>query len=107
MIVVVSDAGLHWPASIPKQHDGRAISHCSIPASFGTLQLTGGTQAMRIVKFGKGMDAGNTLAGLLGPSFDVVEFDSSMDPMEQVRDAEVLLLRDMPVPAAVIDAAPK
>lgn len=62
---------------------------------------------MKILKFGKGLDTGNVLAGILGEPFRVVELDAAIPPIEQVHDVDVLLLRDLPVPAEIIDAAPK
>ncbi|MCO5063516.1 MAG: hypothetical protein M9924_03775 [Rhizobiaceae bacterium] len=62
---------------------------------------------MKILKFGKGIDPTNAVARILGSGFEIVEFDSKVPPIEQVREAEVLLLRDTPVPADIIDAAPR
>ena len=59
---------------------------------------------MKIVKLAPGLDPGNHLARVLGSGFEVREFDPLRPLVEQVRDAEVLLLRDVPVPASLIDA---
>jgi phosphoglycerate dehydrogenase-like enzyme len=61
---------------------------------------------MRVVKASPGLDPDNVLAGKLGPGFTVAEFDEARPLRDQVAGADVLLLRDVPVPADVIDAAP-
>jgi phosphoglycerate dehydrogenase-like enzyme len=62
---------------------------------------------VKIVKLAPGLDPSNRLGRALGSGFEVREFDPRRPPVEQVRDAEVLLLRDIPVPASLIDAAPR
>jgi phosphoglycerate dehydrogenase-like enzyme len=62
---------------------------------------------VKIVKLAPGLDPGNHLGRVLGSGFEVCEFDPLRPLVEQVRDAEVLLLRDVPVPASLIDAAPR
>jgi phosphoglycerate dehydrogenase-like enzyme len=62
---------------------------------------------MKILKFGEGLDTGNVVKRMLGPGFDIIEYDPRRPAIDQVRDVDVLLLRDEPVPAAIIDAAPK
>lgn len=61
---------------------------------------------MRVVKASPGLDPDNLLARRLGADFTVVEFDEARPLRDQVAGAHVLLLRDVPVPAEVIDAAP-
>ena len=62
---------------------------------------------MKILKAAPGLDRRNVLAAMLGPGFEVAAFDPARPLAEQVGDAEVLLLRDVPVTAEVIDAAPR
>jgi phosphoglycerate dehydrogenase-like enzyme len=62
---------------------------------------------MNIVKLAPGLDPENLLGRVLGPEFHISDFDAARPPMEQVREAEILLLRDVPVPAPLIDAAPR
>jgi phosphoglycerate dehydrogenase-like enzyme len=61
---------------------------------------------MRIVKASPGLDPENILARELGADFTVVEFDETKPLIEQVAGAHVLLLRDVAIPAELIDAAP-
>ncbi len=62
---------------------------------------------MIILKAAPGLDPQNFLAQVLGPDFTVREYDASRSLVEQGADAEVLLLRDVPVDAATMDAMPK
>ncbi len=62
---------------------------------------------MHVLKAAPGLDPDNVLGRLLGTGFTVSEFDQRQPLERQVREAAVLILRDVPVPAAVIDAAPK
>jgi phosphoglycerate dehydrogenase-like enzyme len=62
---------------------------------------------VKIVKLAPGLDPGNQLGRVLGSGFEVHEFDPARPAIDQVRDADVLLLRDVPVPASLIDAAPR
>ena len=61
---------------------------------------------MKIVKLAPGLDPDNRLGCVLGAGFEVTEFDPARSAEDQVRDADVLLLRDVAVPASLIDAAP-
>lgn len=62
---------------------------------------------MNILKLSAGLDPGNMLQAVLGPGFNVVSYDSATPVRDQVRDMDVLLLRDIGVSAELIDAAPK
>jgi len=62
---------------------------------------------MKILKTSPGLDPENLIARALGIGFEVAEFKATLPLIDQVRDVEVLLLRDLPIPAQVIDAAPK
>lgn len=62
---------------------------------------------MLVLKAAPGLDPDNILGRLLGDGFTVSEFDQKQPLERQVRDAAVLILRDVPIPASVIDAAPK
>ncbi len=62
---------------------------------------------MKILKAAPGLDQGNEIARLLGAGYEVVEYDPNLGLEDQGRDAEVFLLRDVPVPASVMDACPK
>jgi phosphoglycerate dehydrogenase-like enzyme len=61
---------------------------------------------MKIKKASPGLDPDNRLGALLGPGFEVEEYDPSVPLSRQVTDAAVLLVRSVPVPAEVIAAAP-
>lgn len=61
---------------------------------------------MKIVKAAPGLDPHNYLAARL-PGDIVTEADFSRPLAAQVGDAEVLLLRDVPITREVIDAAPR
>src|SRR5580658_9392659 len=60
---------------------------------------------MRIKKASPGLDQRNKLGGLLGPEHTIEDYDHSRPLAEQVSDAEVLLIRDVPIGADVIAAA--
>lgn len=62
---------------------------------------------MKIKKASPGLDQRNRIGQILGAGFEIEDYDSSRPLFAQVADAEVLLVRDVPVPAAVMDAAPK
>ncbi len=69
---------------------------------------TAGEQPLiKVLKASPGLDPENLIAKALGPEFEVAEFQAALPLNDQVRDAEILLLRDVPIPAQVIDAAPK
>ena len=61
---------------------------------------------MIIVKAAPGLDPDDVLGRLLGPAFQVRQYDEARPLREQVADAAVLLLRDVPVTAEVMDSAP-
>lgn len=60
-----------------------------------------------VLKAAVGLDQGNLLQAMLGPDFEVREYDPSRALRDQVAEVDVILLRDVPVPASVIDAAPR
>lgn len=62
---------------------------------------------MKIKKASPGLDQRNLLGQLLGPDHQVEDYDGTRPLVEQVADAEVLLVRDVPVGADVMAAAPK
>jgi phosphoglycerate dehydrogenase-like enzyme len=62
---------------------------------------------MKILKAAPGLDQTNELARMLGLGYEVIEYNPGLGLDEQGRDAEVFLLRDVPVTAAVMDACPK
>jgi phosphoglycerate dehydrogenase-like enzyme len=62
---------------------------------------------MKILKAAPGLDQTNELARLLGPGYEVIEYNPQLSLDEQGSDVEVFLLRDVPVTAAVMDACPK
>lgn len=62
---------------------------------------------MIILKAAPGLDPQNFLAEVLGPAFTVREYDPSRTLADQGAGADVLLLRDVPVDAATMDALPK
>lgn len=62
---------------------------------------------MKIKKASPGLDQRNRLGKVLGPGFDVEDYDASRPLTEQVADADVLLVRDVPITREVIDAAPR
>ena len=62
---------------------------------------------IRILKAAPGLDQSNLLAKVLGPGHEVIEYDPIVPLSVQGRDADVFLLRDVPVTAAVMDAAPR
>lgn len=62
---------------------------------------------MIVLKAAPGLDPQNFLAEVLGPSFTVREYDPGRSLLEQGADADVLLLRDVPVDSATMDGMPK
>jgi phosphoglycerate dehydrogenase-like enzyme len=62
---------------------------------------------IRIVKAAPGLDQRNLLGEMLGEGFQIAEYDPARPLAEQSRDATALLLRDVPITAEVMDAAPK
>ena len=62
---------------------------------------------VKILKAAPGLDQTNLIQTLLGSDFQVIEYDPEASLVEQGQDADVLLLRDVPVPASVIDGLPK
>lgn len=62
---------------------------------------------MKIKKASPGLDQRNRLGSVLGESFVVEDFDASRPLQAQVADADVLLVRDVPITREVIEAAPK
>src|SRR5450830_1223925 len=62
---------------------------------------------MKIIKAAPGLDPHDYLKTLLPAEDTVVEADFFRPLAEQVADADVLLLRDMSIDKAVINAAPK
>lgn len=62
---------------------------------------------MKIKKASPGLDQRNRLGQMLGEGFVVEDFDRSRALVEQVADADVLLVRDVPITREVIDAAPR
>ena len=61
----------------------------------------------RILKAAPGLDQDNLVARELGPGHEVIEYDPARSLVEQGEDVDVFLLRDVPVPAEVIDALPR
>jgi phosphoglycerate dehydrogenase-like enzyme len=61
---------------------------------------------MRIKKASPGLDQRNRLGSILGPGYVVENYDEGKSLSEQVGDAEVILVRDIPITARVIAAAP-
>ena len=62
---------------------------------------------MKIKKASPGLDQRNRLGSILGEGFVVEDFDAARALAEQVGDADVLLVRDLPITREVIDAASK
>jgi phosphoglycerate dehydrogenase-like enzyme len=62
---------------------------------------------VKIKKASPGLDQRNRLGSMLGEGFVVEDFDATRPLVEQVGDADVLLVRDVPITREVIDAAPK
>ena len=60
---------------------------------------------MKIKKASPGLDQRNRLGELLGAGFDVEDYDPSRPLAAQVTDADILLVRDVPITREVIDAA--
>jgi len=61
---------------------------------------------MKVKKASPGLDPNNRLGAILGPGFEIQEYDPLMPLQAQIADAEVLLVRNVPVPAEVIESAP-
>ena len=59
-----------------------------------------------VKKTGPALAIEEMIARLLEPEFVVEDFDSARSLAEHVENANVLLVRSMPVTRAVIDAAP-
>ena len=62
---------------------------------------------MKIKKASPGLDQRNRLGQTLGDGFVVEDYDATRPLTAQVGDAEVLLVRDVPITREVIDAAPR
>lgn len=62
---------------------------------------------MKIKKASPGLDQRNRLGGVLGDGFVVEDFDPKRPLAAQVGDADVLLVRDVPITREAIDAAPR
>ena len=62
---------------------------------------------MKIKKASPGLDQRNRLGGILGDGFVVEDYDATRPLTAQVGDADVLLVRDLPITREVIDAAPQ
>ena len=62
---------------------------------------------MKIKKASPGLDQRNRLGRTLGDGFIVEDYDPARPLSAQVGDAEVLLVRDVPITRDVIDAAPR
>ena len=60
---------------------------------------------MKIKKASPGLDQRNRLGSVLGGEFEVEDYDPARPLAEQVADADVLLVRDIPITREVIDAA--
>jgi phosphoglycerate dehydrogenase-like enzyme len=61
----------------------------------------------KIKKASPGLDPRNRLGQILGEGFIVDDYDASRPLAAQVADADVLLVRDVPITREVIDAAPR
>jgi phosphoglycerate dehydrogenase-like enzyme len=61
----------------------------------------------RIKKAGPSLAIENMIERLLGPEFEIEEFDPKRPLADQVNQAHVLLVRSVPVTREVIDAAPR
>lgn len=61
---------------------------------------------MKIKKASPGLDQGNRIGRFLGDGFEIEDYDPNRPLEMQVADADVLLIRDVPIPRSVIDAAP-
>jgi len=62
---------------------------------------------VKIKKASPGLDQRNRLGQTLGDAFVVEDYDPTRPLAAQVGDAEVLLVRDIPITREVIDAAPR
>lgn len=61
---------------------------------------------MKIKKASPGLDQRNLLGRLLGSDFEIEDLDRTRPLASQVADADVLLVRELPITREVIDAAP-
>jgi phosphoglycerate dehydrogenase-like enzyme len=59
---------------------------------------------MKIKKASPGLDQRNRLGEVLGQGFEIEDYDPSRPLAEQVADADILLIRDVPITRDVIDA---
>jgi phosphoglycerate dehydrogenase-like enzyme len=62
---------------------------------------------VKIKKASPGLDQRNRLGAVLGKGFIVEDYDAARPLAAQVADADVLLIRDVPITREVIDAAPR
>src|SRR5258705_7643232 len=62
---------------------------------------------MKIKKASPGLDQRNRLGQILGTGFVVEDYDAAQPLPAQVADADVLIVRDVPITREVIDAAPR
>ena len=62
---------------------------------------------MKIKKASPGLDQRNRLGRVLGDGFVVEDYDAARPLAAQVADADILLVRDVPITREVIDAAPR
>jgi phosphoglycerate dehydrogenase-like enzyme len=62
---------------------------------------------VKIKKASPGLDQRNRLGAVLGKGFVVEDYDAARPLSAQVADADVLLIRDVPITREVIDAAPR
>lgn len=62
---------------------------------------------MKIKKASPGLDQRNRLGSLLGEGFVVEDYDPARPLRDQVADAQVLVVRDVPITREIIDAAPQ
>lgn len=60
-----------------------------------------------VKKTSPGIDPFDLLPAMLAPDAVVMEYDATLPLTDQVEDADVLLVRDVPVDAAVLAAAPR
>lgn len=62
---------------------------------------------MKIKKASPGLDQRNRLGSLLGANFVIEEYEPACPLAAQVGDADVLLVRDVPITREVIESAPR
>lgn len=62
---------------------------------------------MKIKKASPGIDQRNRLCSLLGTNFVIEEYEPTRPLAAQVGDADVILVRDVPITREVIEAAPR